>query len=75
MSREEAHAHLVTTFDLAANHRPDLLEPWLIMLVDAEQDDAAQMQIMREALRETFVTRWPNRFAKPSTEQKEEGHA
>jgi hypothetical protein len=48
-TREEAHAHLVTTFELAANHRPDLFEPYLIRLADAEQDERSQIAIMREA--------------------------
>jgi hypothetical protein len=62
-TREESHEHLVTTFELAANHRPDLFEPYLIRLVEAEQDEPTQMQIMREALRETFALRYPNRHA------------
>ena len=62
-SGDEAHHHLAVTFDLAANHRPDLFEPYLIRLADADQDERSQMAIMREALRETFATRYPNRFA------------
>jgi hypothetical protein len=38
-----------------------LLEPYLIRLAGA--DESEQMTIMREALRETFATRYPNRFA------------
>ena len=48
-TRDEAHAHLVTTFEFAANHRPDLFEPYLIRLADAEQDERSQVAIMREA--------------------------
>jgi hypothetical protein len=63
-TREEAHAHLVATFDLAANHRPDLFEPYLIRLADAEQDERTQMAIMRTALAVTFTLRYPNRHAR-----------
>jgi hypothetical protein len=62
-SRDEAYHHLAVTFDLAANHRPDLIEPYLIRLADADQDERAQMAIMREALSATFAIRYPNRFA------------
>lgn len=39
-------------------------EPYLIRLADAEQDEATQMAIMREALRGTFRLRYPNRHAR-----------
>jgi len=61
-SPEEAYRHLSVTFELAANRWPDLFEPYLIRLVDADQDEAAQTAIMRQALRETFAIRYPNRF-------------
>ena len=60
-TRDEAHQHLLVTFDLAANHRPDLFEPYMIRLDGAHERE--QMAIMREALRDTFATRYPNRFA------------
>lgn len=69
-SREEVFHHLSVTFDLAANLRPDLFEPYLIRLADTDQDERAQMAIMRQALRETFATRYPSRFARPAKERK-----
>jgi hypothetical protein len=69
-SRDEAFHHLSVTFELAANHRPDLLEPYLIRLADTDQDERAQMAIMRQALRETFATRYPSRFARLAKEGK-----
>ena len=64
-TRGETYQHLVVTFDLAARRRPDLFEPYLIRLAGA--DESEQMTIMREALRATFATRYPNRFAQALT--------
>ena len=70
-SRAEARQHLSVTFDLAAKRFPDLFEPYAIRLVDAEQDERTQMAIMREALRDTFATRHPGRFARQQVSQQQ----
>jgi hypothetical protein len=69
-SRAEVFHHLSVTFELAANLRPELFEPYLIRLADTEQDERAQIAIMRQALRETFATRYPSRFARLAKEGK-----
>jgi hypothetical protein len=56
-TREEALAHVRWSFDNAARAFPDVMEPYAILLVDAEQDDEAQMKIMQGALRDTFKNR------------------
>lgn len=63
----EAFHHLKGTFDRAAKQHPELFEQYQVMLADAE-DEAS---IMREALRETFTSRYPNPYLKPYQEEKE----
>lgn len=53
-----ADAHLKTTFDLAAKHHPDLMEPYVILLADAVTSDE-QDSVMRQGLRETIRKRIP----------------
>lgn len=55
-TEEEAAAHLAATFDTAAREFPDLMEPYVILLADA--DDATKVQIMRRGLRETVRSRY-----------------
>ena len=49
--------HLERTFDMAADQRPDLMEPYLIRLAGANEDE--QIAIMREGLAATFKQRNP----------------
>jgi hypothetical protein len=53
-----ADAHLKHTFDLAAKTHPDLMEPYVILLADAEAGDE-QDSVMRRGLRETIGRRFP----------------
>lgn len=57
-SEEEAIAHLTVTFNEVNSEFPDLLEPYIVLLVDADTD-RARAQIMRRGLRETFKKRHP----------------
>jgi hypothetical protein len=61
---EEGLSHLMGTFDRAVAERPDLMEPYLIRLEGT--DDSEAKAIVRQALRETFTRRHPNRFARPA---------
>jgi hypothetical protein len=52
---EYAFAHLKQTFDQVAKYHPDMLEPFLNRLADA--DERTQTSVMREGLRDTFRLR------------------
>jgi hypothetical protein len=65
-SRAEGQWHLQQTFALALRRFPDLLDGYATRLEGADEHD--QIQIMRQALRETFTQRHPNPFAKPQGE-------
>lgn len=55
---EAMKAHLTETFTLVGKQFPSLLEPYEILLADAN-DDAARVEIMRRGLRETIAKRYP----------------
>lgn len=56
-----AFAHLKETFDLASKGFRDIMEPYQIMMAEADGDQIAQTEIMREGLRSTFNRRYPSR--------------
>jgi len=53
----QALQHLRGTFDLAVRDHADLMEPFVVMLVEAA-GDAARVDIMRSALRQTVAGRY-----------------
>jgi hypothetical protein len=55
-TEEEARAHLAATFDIAVREFPDAMEPYVVLLADC--DDAAVVEIMRRGLRETVKFRY-----------------
>jgi len=57
----DGFAHLKETFDLSSKGFPDIMEPFQIMMADAEGDQVMQTEIMREGLRSTFNRRYPSR--------------
>jgi hypothetical protein len=71
-TRDEAFSHLAATVDAAARQHPDLMEPYLIRVADAEPDEQMQVAIMREALRDTFWRRHPSAVARPADESMSE---
>lgn len=57
---EEARDHLEDTFERSAKEWPDLMEPYVVMLADANPDMGTE--IMRQGLRETVLRRYESRF-------------
>lgn len=57
-SDEEVFLHLKGTFDAAARAHPDVLEPYITILVETD-DLTEQQKIMRDGLRSTFKQRFP----------------
>lgn len=57
-TKDEAALHLHGTFDMACRGWPDLMETYVVRLVDIE-DPAERVEIMRTALRETLSRRFP----------------
>lgn len=53
-----SNKHLAEVFGLAEKHHSGLLEPYTVMLVDAERAEDRR-DIMRAGLRETFRQRYP----------------
>lgn len=53
-----AFADLRNIFDAEFRRFPDLLEPYVVMLVEAKEQSDAEA-IMRSALRETIRRRYP----------------
>lgn len=56
---EEAAHHLGGTFDRCARIWPDILAPYVTMLADAPP--GSEVEIMRNALRDTIRQRYPLR--------------
>jgi len=55
---EEAFHHLDETFTRAISERPDLMEPYLVKLAEAQTEEEGAA-IMRQGLRETIKLRYP----------------
>lgn len=55
---EYAIRHLTETFDQACITHPDLMEPYVTRLGDAETDEE-KIEIKRAGLRETIEQRYP----------------
>ncbi len=53
--------HLRETFEMNARAFPDIMEPFQVMMADADGDLIAQTAIMREGLRSTFARRFPSK--------------
>lgn len=53
---EEAKHHLTGTFDQAVRLWPDLMDPYVVLLIEASPDQ--EVDIMRRALRETVLRRY-----------------
>jgi hypothetical protein len=65
-SPETKRAHLVETFNLVAKQFPDLLEPYQILLGDAETE-VDRIEIMRRGLRETIAKRYQLHRSEPAS--------
>lgn len=55
----EALAHLRFTFEQACIAHSELMESYIVMRVDAAGDPAQEMEVMRQALRDTVKKRYP----------------
>ena len=55
-NEHEARDHLTKTFDLACKSWPDVMEPYVVQLADAGDDQI--VEIMRNALRSTINDRF-----------------
>lgn len=62
----EAAHHLNATFAMNCRQHPDLMEPYVILL--GEADSQQHVSIMRRALRETLARRLDRPATKPETE-------
>lgn len=58
-SQAQALAHLRLTFEQACMSNAELMEPYIVMRVEAAGDPAEEMAVMRQALRETVAARYP----------------
>jgi hypothetical protein len=63
--------HLAETFAMASRSFPEIMEPYQVMLADA--DSSSQAEIMREGLRSTFRKRFPGRRFLSDTDQSGSG--
>lgn len=55
---EEAAHHLAGTFDTACKIWPDIMEPYVVRM--AEADEEMKIEIIRHGLRDTVKTRFPD---------------
>jgi hypothetical protein len=53
---DEARHHLAVTFDRCVKTWPDILDPYVVLLIEANPDE--EIEIMRRALRETVLLRY-----------------
>ena len=56
----EATRHLAETFDIACRSYPDIMEPYMVLLAEAQPDQF--VEIMRRGLRETIETRFDSAY-------------
>lgn len=57
-TKEEALAHLRLTFEQACMLNPDVMEPYIVMRVEAYGNAVEEMAVMRQALRDTIGERY-----------------
>lgn len=55
---EEAYEHCLETWQSNFRQFPDLLEPYVVSLDNADTNDD-RIRVMRQSLAETFKRRWP----------------
>lgn len=53
----QSYAHCLVTWEANARRFPDLLEPYIVALVDNAATDVERLAIMRQGLAETFERR------------------